>query len=50
MSGHIVVSVILCALHCQPTDLRIWDGDTFRVLPIRMSTIPLAVGPGGSSI
>lgn len=31
MSGHIVVSVILCALQCQPTNLRIWDGDTFRV-------------------
>lgn len=31
MSGHIVVSVVLCALQCQPTNLRIWDGDTFRV-------------------
>lgn len=31
MSGHIVVSVVLRALQCQPTDLRIWDGDTFRV-------------------
>jgi micrococcal nuclease len=31
MSGPIVVSVILCALQCQPTNLRIWDGDTFRV-------------------
>lgn len=28
MSGHIVVSVILCALHCHPAELRIWDGDT----------------------
>lgn len=31
MSGHIVVSVVLCALQCQQTQLRIWDGDTFRV-------------------
>lgn len=31
MSGHIVVSVILCTLQCQPAELRIWDGDTFRV-------------------
>lgn len=31
MSGHIVVSVLLCALQCQLTDLRLWDGDTFRV-------------------
>lgn len=31
MSGHIIISVVLCALQCQTTDLRIWDGDTFRV-------------------
>lgn len=31
MNGHIVISVVLCAMQCQPTDLRIWDGDTFRV-------------------
>lgn len=30
MSGH-VFAVVLCALQCQPTDMRIWDGDTFRV-------------------
>lgn len=31
MSGHIIVSVILCGLQCQPAELCIWDGDTFRV-------------------
>lgn len=39
MSGHIVVSVVLCALQCQPTQLRIWDGDTFRVGSLRGETV-----------
>lgn len=39
MSGHIVVSVVLCALQCQPTNLRIWDGDTFRVGSFRGESV-----------
>lgn len=31
MSSHIIVAIVLCAAQCQPTDIRIWDGDTFRV-------------------
>lgn len=39
MSGHILVSVVLCALQCQPTQLRVWDGDTFRIGSYRGESI-----------
>lgn len=28
---HIVVSILLCSSLCEPAELRIWDGDTFRI-------------------
>ncbi|MCB5205177.1 thermonuclease family protein [Neorhizobium sp. T786] len=31
MNTHIIVSILLCTLSCEPTEIRIWDGDTFRI-------------------
>lgn len=31
MSSHIIVTIMLCTMQCEPTEIRIWDGDTFRV-------------------
>lgn len=31
MSSHIVVAAVLCALNCEAVELRVWDGDTFRI-------------------
>ncbi|MGJ7043780.1 endonuclease YncB(thermonuclease family) [Shinella sp. BE166] len=31
MTSHIIVIIMLCAVQCEPTEIRIWDGDTFRV-------------------
>lgn len=31
MFGHIVVSVLLCTTVCEPTEIRVWDGDSIRL-------------------
>ncbi|WFS69555.1 thermonuclease family protein (plasmid) [Agrobacterium leguminum] len=31
MNTHIIVSIMLCTLQCEPAEVRIWDGDTFRI-------------------
>ena len=31
MNTHIVVSVLLCALSCEPAEVRVWDGDSIRL-------------------
>ncbi|WP_049777420.1 thermonuclease family protein [Allorhizobium ampelinum] len=31
MNAHILVTIMLCTLQCEPTEVRIWDGDTFRI-------------------
>ena len=31
MDTHIVITVLLCAFQCEPAQLRVWDGDTFRI-------------------
>ena len=31
MASHIVVSMLVCALSCEPVDVRVWDGDTMRL-------------------
>lgn len=30
MSSHAIISVILCTISCEPTTLKVYDGDTFR--------------------
>lgn len=31
MNSHIIVSVLLCTLSCEPAEVRVWDGDTMRL-------------------
>lgn len=31
MNSHIIVTILLCATQCEATNIRIWDGDTFRI-------------------
>ncbi len=31
MNSHIVVSVLLCTLSCEPAEIRVWDGDSIRL-------------------
>lgn len=31
MAGHLIVAMLVCSLVCEPVDIRIWDGDTFRL-------------------
>lgn len=31
MTTHAIVAAVICAATCQPAELRIWDGDTFRI-------------------
>lgn len=31
MNSHIVVTIILCVLSCEPTEIRVWDGDSLRL-------------------
>lgn len=31
MLSHIVVSVLLCMASCEPTEIRVWDGDSIRL-------------------
>lgn len=31
MNSHIIVSVLLCTLSCEPADIRVWDGDSIRL-------------------
>jgi endonuclease YncB( thermonuclease family) len=31
MTAHIVVTILLCTLSCEPTEVRVWDGDSFRL-------------------
>lgn len=31
MNAHTVIAVLLCTTFCEQTQLRVWDGDTFRV-------------------
>ena len=31
MNSHIIVSVLLCTLSCEPGEIRVWDGDSIRL-------------------
>lgn len=31
MLSHIVISVLLCTASCEPTEIRVWDGDSIRL-------------------
>jgi len=31
MASHIIVTALICAMSCEPVELRIWDGDTLRL-------------------
>lgn len=31
MASHIVVTMLVCSLSCEPVDIRVWDGDSFRL-------------------
>lgn len=31
MNAHIIIAVLLCAPVCEQAQLRVWDGDTFRI-------------------
>ena len=31
MNSHSIVTILLCAAQCEPMNIRVWDGDTFRV-------------------
>jgi micrococcal nuclease len=31
MSSHIIVTIMLCALSCEPVEIRVWDGDSLRL-------------------
>lgn len=31
MTSHIIVPVLLCALSCEPAEIRVWDGDSIRL-------------------
>lgn len=31
MFSHIVISVLLCAPTCEPSEIRVWDGDSIRL-------------------
>lgn len=31
MNTHIIVSILLCNLSCEPAEVRVWDGDSFRL-------------------
>ena len=31
MNSHIIVTVLLCAAQCEPTEIRVWDGDSIRL-------------------
>src|SRR5690606_26191096 len=31
MLSHIVISVLLCTLSCEPAEIRVWDGDSIRL-------------------
>lgn len=31
MLSHIVISVLLCMASCEPTEIRVWDGDSIRL-------------------
>lgn len=41
MNTHIVVSVLLCALSCEPAEIRVWDGDSIRLGYARGESIRL---------
>ena len=31
MTSHLIVTMLVCSLACEPVDVRIWDGDTLRL-------------------
>ncbi|ELT51219.1 thermonuclease family protein [Brucella intermedia] len=31
MNEHLIVSILLCTLTCEPAEVRIWDGDSIRL-------------------
>lgn len=31
MSSHIVATIMLCVLSCEPAEIRVWDGDSLRL-------------------
>ena len=31
MSSHIIVTIMLCVLSCEPAEIRVWDGDSLRL-------------------
>lgn len=31
MSIHVVVTIMLCVLSCEPAEIRVWDGDSLRL-------------------
>ncbi|GGA64040.1 thermonuclease family protein [Pelagibacterium lentulum] len=31
MNSHIIVSILLCTLSCEPAEVRVWDGDSIRL-------------------
>lgn len=31
MNSHIIISVLLCTLSCEPGEIRVWDGDSIRL-------------------
>ena len=31
MNSHIIVQIMLCALACEPAEIRVWDGDSLRL-------------------
>jgi endonuclease YncB( thermonuclease family) len=31
MNTHIIVSILLCTLSCEPAEIRVWDGDSIRL-------------------
>lgn len=31
MNTHVIVSILLCTLLCEPAEIRVWDGDSIRL-------------------
>ncbi len=34
LSGHLIVTILLCLNACKPVEAQVWDGDTFRIASV----------------
>ncbi|MGI2036373.1 thermonuclease family protein [Rhizobium panacihumi] len=31
MNSHVIIEILLCAIACEPVQVKVWDGDTIRI-------------------